>query len=84
MAVIWVQIAKQRGELWGEPSLMCTYKTVEQVTTSALGGPTWRFPRIPSMRVTDAVEILVFLIWQLLYWLLSGCKNSQNIRFGLP
>jgi hypothetical protein len=37
-------------------------KQVEQVTTAALGGPTWRFPRIPSMRVTDAVEILVFLI----------------------
>jgi hypothetical protein len=32
------------------------------------------------MGVTDAVEILVFLIWQLLHWLLSGCKNSQNIQ----
>jgi hypothetical protein len=53
-------------------------KQVEQVTTAALGGPTWRFPRIPSMRVTDAVEILVFLIWQLLHWLLFGCKNSQK------
>jgi hypothetical protein len=28
--------------------------------------------------VTDAAEILVFLIWQLLHWLLFGCKNSQN------
>jgi hypothetical protein len=28
--------------------------------------------------VTDAVEILGFLIWQLLDWLLFGCKNSQN------
>ena len=28
--------------------------------------------------VTDAVEILVFLIWQLLHWLLFGCKNSQK------
>ena len=30
------------------------------------------------------VEILLFLIWQLLYWLLFGCKNSQNTGFGLP
>ena len=28
--------------------------------------------------VTDAVEILVFLIWQLPHWLLFGCKNSQK------
>jgi len=28
--------------------------------------------------VTGAVEILVFLIWQLLHWLLFGCQNSQN------
>jgi hypothetical protein len=32
------------------------------------------------MGVTDAAEILVFLIWQLLHWLLFGCKNSQNIQ----
>ena len=32
------------------------------------------------MGVMDAVEILVFLIWQLLHWLLFGCKNSQNIQ----
>jgi hypothetical protein len=55
-------------------------KQVEQVTTSALGGPAWRFARVPSMGVTDAVEILLFLIWQLLHWLLFGCKNSQNIQ----
>ena len=55
-------------------------KQVEQVTKSALEGPTWPFARIPSMGVTDAVEILVFLIWQLLHWLLFGCKNSQNIQ----
>jgi hypothetical protein len=30
------------------------------------------------MGVTDAVEILVFLIWQLLHWLLFGCQNSQK------
>jgi hypothetical protein len=30
------------------------------------------------MGVTDAVEILLFLIWQLLHWLLFGCKNSQT------
>ena len=28
--------------------------------------------------VTDSVEIRVFLIWQLLHWLLFGCKNSQK------
>jgi hypothetical protein len=30
------------------------------------------------MGVTDAVEILVFLIWQLLHWLLFVCNNSQK------
>ena len=52
-------------------------KQVERVTKSASEGPIWRFARIPSMGVTDAVEILVLLIWQLLHWLLFGCKNSQ-------
>jgi hypothetical protein len=33
-------------------------KQVEQVTISALEGPTWRVAGIPSMGVTDAVEIL--------------------------
>jgi hypothetical protein len=53
-------------------------KQVEQVTTSALEGLAWRFAGIPSMGVADAAEILVFLIWQLLHWLLFGCKNSQK------
>jgi hypothetical protein len=55
-------------------------KQVEQVTKSALEEPIWRFARIPRMGVTDAVEIFVFLFWQLLSWLLFGCKNSQNIQ----
>jgi hypothetical protein len=77
--LIWVQIAKTAGRAVGrtEPDVRLI-KQVEQVITSALEGPTWRFARILSMRVTDAVEILVFLIWQLLHWLLFGCKNSQN------
>jgi hypothetical protein len=79
MAVIWVQIAKTAGRAVGrtEPDVHLI-EQVEQVTTSALKGPTWRFAGIPSMGVTEAVEILVFLIWQLLHWLLFGCKNSQN------
>jgi hypothetical protein len=55
-------------------------KQVEQVTKSALGGPMWRFPRDSEHGVTGSVEILLFLIWQLPYWLLFGCKNSQNIQ----
>jgi hypothetical protein len=79
MAVIWVQIAKTASRAVGrtEPDVHLK-KQVEQVTTSALEGPTWRVARIPSMGVTAAAEILVFLIWQLLHWLLFGCKNSQN------
>jgi hypothetical protein len=53
-------------------------KQVEQVTTSDLEGPAWRFPGIPSVGITHAVEVLVFLIWQLLDWLLVGCRNSQE------
>ena len=81
MAVIGVQIAKTASraiERTGPDVNLI--KQVEQVTKSALEGPMWRFARIPSMGVTDAVEILVFLIWQLLHWLLFGCKNSQNIQ----
>jgi hypothetical protein len=37
---------------------------------------------IPSMGVTGAVEILGFLIWQLLDWLLFGCKKQQKQREG--
>ena len=49
-AVIWVQIAKTAGRGVGktEPDVHLI-KQVEQVTTSALEGPTWRFARIPSM-----------------------------------
>jgi hypothetical protein len=35
-------------------------------------------PQDSEHRVTDSVEILLFLIWQLLHWLLFGCKNSQK------
>jgi hypothetical protein len=55
-------------------------KQGEQVTASALEGPAWRFAGIPSAGITDAVEALAFLIWQLLHWLLFGCKNSQERR----
>jgi hypothetical protein len=77
MAVIWVQIAKTAGRAVGrtEPDV---HLIKQKVTTAALGGPTRRFPGIPGMRVTDAVKILVFLICQLLHWLLFGCKNSQK------
>jgi hypothetical protein len=37
---------------------------------------------IPSMGVTGAAEILGFLIWQLLDWLLFGCKKQQKQREG--
>jgi hypothetical protein len=43
-----------------------------------LEGPARRFAGIPRMGTTDAVEVLVFLIWQLLNRLLFGCKNSQE------
>jgi hypothetical protein len=53
-------------------------KQVEQVTNSALERAAWRFEAIPSEGITEAVEVLVFLIWQLLHWLLFGCNNSQE------
>jgi hypothetical protein len=55
MAVIWAQIAKTASRVAGgiEPDVHLI-KQVEQVTTPALEGPTWRFARIPSMGVTDA------------------------------
>ena len=59
-----------------EPDLVLI-KQVEQVTTFVLEGPR-RFARIRSIGITDAVEVLVFLIWQLLNWLLFGYKNSQE------
>jgi hypothetical protein len=63
MADIWVQIAKTASRAVGrtEPDVHLI-KQVEQVTTSALEGTTWRVARIPRMGVTDAAEILVFLI----------------------
>ena len=50
MAVIWAQIAKtaSRAVEKTEPDVHLI-KQVEQVTKSALEGPTWRFARIPSM-----------------------------------
>ena len=53
-------------------------KEVEQVTRSVLEGPARRFAGIPSVGITDAVEVLVFLILQPPHWLLFGCKNSQE------
>src|SRR5580693_4565364 len=53
-------------------------KQVEQVTRLALEGPAPRFAGVPSVGITGAVEVLVFLISQLLHWLLFGCKNSQE------
>jgi hypothetical protein len=53
--VFWAQIAKIASRVAGgiEPDVHMI-KQVEQVTTPALEGPTWRFARIPSMGVTDA------------------------------
>jgi len=50
MAVIWAQIAKTASRVAGgiEPDVRLI-KQVEQVTTPALEGPTWRFARIPSI-----------------------------------
>jgi hypothetical protein len=50
MAVIWAQIAKTASRVAGgiEPDVHLI-KQVEQVTTPALEGPTWRFARIPSL-----------------------------------
>jgi hypothetical protein len=42
------KLRKQPAELWGEPDVHLI-KQVEQVTTSALEGPTWRFAKISSM-----------------------------------
>ena len=55
-------------------------KQEEQVTTFVLEGAARRFAGIRSIGIADAVEVLVFLIWQLLRWLLFGCKNSQERR----
>jgi hypothetical protein len=68
---------KKRRKRRTEPDLHLM-KQVEQVTISALEGPAWRFAGIPSTGITDAVKVLVFLIWQLLPWLSFGCRNSQQ------
>jgi hypothetical protein len=72
-----VAVAAKRGKRKAEPDLDLI-KQVEQVTISALKGPAWRFAGIPSTGITDAVNVLVFPIWQLLSWLLFGCRNSQQ------
>jgi hypothetical protein len=51
---------------------------VEQVTTLVLEGPARRFARIRRIEIKGVAVILVFLIWQLLHWLLFGCRNSQR------
>jgi hypothetical protein len=53
-------------------------KQVEQVARLALEARPRLFAGIPSVRITSAAEVLAFPIRQLLSWLLSGCKNSQN------
>jgi hypothetical protein len=53
-------------------------KQEEQVARLALEAPPRLFAGIPSVRITSAVEVLVFPIPQLLSWLLFGCKNSEN------
>jgi hypothetical protein len=85
MAVIWAQIAKTAGRAVGrtEPDVHLV-KQVEQVTTSAFGRTDVAFRLDCEHGGHGRAEILLFLIWQLLHWLLSGCKNSQNIEFGLP
>jgi len=70
-------VAAKRRKRRTEPDLHLI-KQVEQVTISALKGPAWRFAGIPSTGITDAVNVLVFPIWQLLPWLLFGCRNSQQ------
>jgi hypothetical protein len=84
MAVIWVQIAKTAGRAGRRTGPdMHLIKQVEQVTTSVGFGRTDVVLRQDSEHggLTDVVEILVFLSWQLLHWLLFSCKNSQK-RLG--
>ena len=55
-------------------------KQVEQVTNFVSGRTAPAFCQGSQMGTTDAVEVLVFLIWHLLRWLLFGCKNGQERR----
>jgi hypothetical protein len=61
MAFIWVQIAKTRSRAVGriEPDVHLI-KQVEQVTISALEGPTWRFAGIPRMGSRPRQKSLYF------------------------
>jgi hypothetical protein len=70
---------KQRGELVGktQPDVHLI-KQVEQVTTSALGGPDVALRPDSEHEGHGRRRNPVFLIWQLLHWLLFGCKNSQK------
>ena len=69
---------------------MADNRAIIEATTLALERPAWRFAAIPSEGIADAAEVLVFLIWQLLHWLLFGCRNSQErpkaicLRRGSP
>ena len=58
-------------------------KQVEQVTISALERAAWRFEAILREGIADAVEVVVFLVWQFLRWLLFGCKNSQGPSWAI-
>ena len=53
-------------------------KQVETGDKVGFGRTAPRFAGVPSVGITGAVEVLVFLISQLLHWLLFGCKNSQE------
>jgi hypothetical protein len=72
-----------------EPDLVLI-KQVEQVTNFVFGRTAPALCQGSQKGTTDAVEVLVFLIWQLLRWLLLGCKNSQHpsrvpcLRRGSP
>ena len=64
-----------------EPDLVLI-KQVEQVTNFVSGRTAPALCQGSQIGTTDAVEVLVFLIWQLLRWLLFGCKNSHTARRG--
>jgi hypothetical protein len=53
-------------------------KLVKQVARLALELLPRHLAGSSSVGITAAVNILVFLSEQLLDWLLSGCKNSEN------
>jgi hypothetical protein len=53
-------------------------KQVEQETMLVLEGPARRFAGIRSTGIIGAVEILVFLSWQLSIWLIFRCKKQRK------